>query len=61
MNFNNKTVVIISILIITFLGGLLRYEQVLIAGLSGLIGFLANDKLIIDEVPEDDKKDFSRR
>lgn len=43
MNFNNKTILIIGVILLGAIGCLNGYQEALIASISGLVGYLAKD------------------
>lgn len=43
MEINNKTILIVGVILLGIVGAFYGYEQTLIASISGLVGYLAKD------------------
>ncbi len=55
MDFNNKTILIIGVVLLGTLGCIFNYPEALIASISGLVGYLAKDIQNI-EINEEDNQ-----
>lgn len=49
MEFNNKTILISGLIIASFLAMYLNYEQIALAIVSGLVGYLSKDAIGVND------------
>lgn len=52
MNFNNKTILITGLIVASLVAMYLNYEQIALAIVSGLVGYLSKDLPVPEEIME---------
>ena len=52
-NFNNKTILITGLVVASICALFLNYEQIALAVVSGLLGYLAKDPQVTNQIEEE--------